>query len=111
MTDEGTHRSQDLRKRARSLRPFPHEVMALAFVAAGVVVLERLPVTYPRAALLQVWAGPIALVFCLGLLVGVSAAILRKRHGHSGPDLATEVLLLVRAGVVLVPALSVHFLL
>jgi hypothetical protein len=85
--------------------------MALAFVAAGVVVLERLPVTYPRAALLQVWAGPIALVFCLGLLVGVSAAILRKRHGHSGPDLATEVLLLVRAGVVLVPALSVHFLL
>jgi len=108
---EDGHGNGDLSARLRSLRPFPHEVVALTFVAAGIAVLERLPVTYPRDALLRVWGAPIAAVCSLALVIAVSAAILRRRHGLAGPTLGTEVVLLARTGIVLVPTLSVHFLL
>jgi len=104
-------RRDDIASRVRSLRPFPHEVVALAFVAAGIVVLERLPVTYPRTALLRVWAVPIAVVCGLALAIALGARFLRRRRGGLGLDPVTDVVLLVRSGAVLVLTLSVHFLL
>jgi len=62
---EDGHGNGDLSARLRSLRPFPHEVVALTFVAAGIAVLERLPVTHPRDALLREWGAPIAAVCSL----------------------------------------------
>lgn len=111
MRQGGTRGQDDFASRVGSLRPFPHEIVALTFVAAGIVVLERLPVTYPRTALLRVWALPIAVVCGLALAIGLAAAFLRRRHGGPGLDPVTDVVFLVRSGIVLVLTLSVHFLL
>lgn len=100
----------DLAARLLSPRPFPHEVVALLYVAAGVVVLERLPVTYSRAGLLLaawlpgVWTGAFIL-----LLVGLRE-LSRRRRGLPAPiPPRAEAALFLRAALVLLPVLSVHF--
>lgn len=101
-----------LERRLRSWRPFPHEVAAAVFVVVGFVLLERLPVTYPREALLLAASLPMAWFagFTAVLLVGREAA--RRLRGRPRPvAFATEGLVLARAALVLVPVLSVHFLL
>ena len=104
-------RGDEFDRRVRSWHPFPHEVVAGLFVVVGVALLERLPVTYPRTALLKVWALPIAAVSLLAFAIALAAGFLRRRKGAPGADPATEALFLLRSGVVLVPTLSVHFLL
>jgi hypothetical protein len=107
--DEGP---ASLERRLRSWRPFPHEVAAAVYIAAGIFILERLPVTYPREALLLAASFPIAWIagFTAVLLAGREVA--RRLRGRSRPvAFATEALILVRAALVLAPVLSVHFLL
>ena len=111
MTPRGERGHDDLAARILSPRPFPHELVALGFVAAGIAVLELLPVTYPRAALVRVWSAPIAVVLAIAVAIAGSASILRRRRGLPGPGLAAQIALLARAALVLVPTLSVHFLL
>ena len=54
-----------------------HELIAALFCIAGVIVLERMPVTYPRSALLLAYASPIALIF--GISVAIAAVRRRNR--------------------------------
>jgi hypothetical protein len=53
-----------------------HEIVAAVFCVAGVILLERMPVTYPRSALLLAYASPILLIF--GISVAIAA--LRRRN-------------------------------
>ncbi len=101
-----------LEERLRSWRPFPHEIVAILFVVSGVFLLERLPVTYPREGLVVAASLPAAgFGVCAAVLLGVRE-LLRRRKGRPR-DLppAVEALALLRAIAVLVPVLSVHFLL
>ncbi len=107
-----------LEVRVRSLRPFPHEVAALLYVAAGCLVLELLPVTYPRKALLLASRLPATVIAAAGL---VAVAARRAASWWRGRSLApsrrppstvgTDLVVLLRAAATLVPVLSVHFLL
>jgi hypothetical protein len=54
-----------------------HEIVAAVFCIVGIVLLERMPVTYPRSALLLAYASPIAVIF--GIAVAISAIRRRKR--------------------------------
>ena len=107
-----------LEARLRSLRPFPHEVVALAYLAAGGLVLERLPVTYPRQAILLAATLPAKWIAAAGL-AAVSARYAaawwqnRRRSGEGRPPVpvTADLLVLLRAVLILMPVLSVHFLL
>ena len=57
-------------------RPLPHEIISALFCVVGVVLLERMPVTYPRSALFLAYAQPIAVICVLALIV---TAIRRRR--------------------------------
>lgn len=102
----------DLAARLLSPRPFPHEIAAAVYVVAGIAVLERLPVTYPRLGLLlagwrpMAWAAVPALVAIL-----VRRAVRRKRGLAPGFPAVAEAAIFARAAMVLVPVLSVHFML
>jgi hypothetical protein len=54
-----------------------YEVVAAVFCICGVVLLERMPVTYPRSALLVTYASPITVIF--GISVAVAAIRRRNR--------------------------------
>lgn len=54
---------------ARRSGILPHEVVALLYVLCGIVLLERLPVTYPRSALFLSFASPVLLIGSLSLIV------------------------------------------
>lgn len=102
----------DLAARLRSPKPFVHEVVALLYVAAGFVVLERLPVTYPRAGLaLAAWLPTAWIGVFTTIFVGAREVSRRMRGWPSALPPRTEALLLLRAVLVLAPVLSVHFLL
>ena len=97
---------RDLALRALRPRPFPHEIIALIYVIAGVVLLERLPVTYPRRALWQAYLtffGPIV------LLAYFLSRLVRRRRSDSTPR--EDMAVLGRIGAVLALTLPVHFLL
>ncbi len=107
--DEGP---SGLERRLRSWRPFPHEVAAAIYIAAGIVLLERLPVTYPREALLLASSLPMAWFAGFTGILLAGREVARRLLGRSRPvSFATEVLILVRAALVLAPVLSVHFVL
>lgn len=101
-----------LERRLRSPRLFPHEIVAAVFVALGVLVLERLPVTYPREALVLAASLPVAgFGLCTAILIVLREVARKCRGGVRTLTPAVELLLLVRTTAVLVPVLSVHFLL
>ncbi|HEX3583677.1 MAG TPA: phosphatase PAP2 family protein [Thermoanaerobaculia bacterium] len=81
-----------------------HEIVAAIFCVAGVVVLERMPVTYPRSALLLTYASPIAVIFVAAVVI---AAIRRRNRALVMRD-AKEI---ARACVTLALVLAVSFLL
>lgn len=54
-----------------------HEIVAAVFCLIGVVLLERMPVTYPRSALLLTYASPIAIIF--GIAIAIAAIRRRNR--------------------------------
>jgi hypothetical protein len=54
-----------------------YEIVAAVFCICGVVLLERMPVTYPRSALLLTYASPITLIF--GISIAVAAIRRRNR--------------------------------
>ena len=54
-----------------------HEIVAAVFCITGIVILERMPVTYPRGALLLTYAVPIAIIFAIA--VAIAAARRRDR--------------------------------
>lgn len=114
--DRATLRANDspsgLERSVRSPRLFPHEIVALAYVAAGVVILERLPVTYPRQALALAGFLPVTGFVACAVAILVAREILRRLRGRPRRlRTGTEALLLLRAAAVLVPVLSMHFLL
>ncbi|MFH1176360.1 MAG: phosphatase PAP2 family protein [Acidobacteriota bacterium] len=91
----------------------PHELFALAYVIAGVIALERLPVSYPRRAIFLVY-GTFALA--VGAVAALSVLVRRswkRRWGRGAArlSLGAELATLLRAGAILIPLLSVHFLL
>ena len=107
-----------LEARLRSLRPFPHELTALLYFVAAGVILELLPVTYPREALLLAAMMPATGFAASGLVVVAIREGAARWRGRSLPAAArsrstgrTDLLVLLRAGIVLAPVLSVHFLL
>lgn len=108
--EAGAPAGSDLAARLLSPRPFPHEVVALLYVGAGVVVLERLPVTYSRAGIvLAAWLPGVWTAACILLLVGLRE-LWRRRCGLPPPlPPRAEAALFLRAALVLLPVLSVHF--
>ncbi|HEX7191423.1 MAG TPA: phosphatase PAP2 family protein [Thermoanaerobaculia bacterium] len=54
-----------------------HEIVAAVFCVIGIVLLERMPVTYPRSALLLTYASPIAIIF--GISIAIAAIRRRNR--------------------------------
>ena len=102
------------RRRLASFRLFPHEVAGLAFVVAGVALLESMPVTYPRGGVVLAAWFPLTWSVSIGLLA-ILGVRLAKRRGTDGARSvagpAADLLLLLRAGLLLAPILSVHFLL
>ncbi len=106
--DRATSLDRDavLRGRIRSFRPLPHEVIAIAAILAGIAVLESLPVTYPRSALVLAYlsfALPIT-----GLAFVIAFVANRRRSEWNASD---EAIALCRVGAVLALLLPVHFLL
>ena len=101
-----------LEDRLRSWKPFPHEVAAIVFVAFGVFVLERLPVTYPREGLVLAASLPaVGFGACTAVLLAVREVHRRLTGRPRDLPPGVEAILLLRAVAVLVPVLSVHFLL
>lgn len=99
--------------RVRRWRPLPHEIVAAAFVVAGIAVLESLPVTYDRPALVLAYAGWIARLL---VFVAVIATLVRwvpwlRRRFRPRHGLADEAVFLLRTSATLLLTLAVHFLL
>lgn len=113
MNDTNGPESTALLVRLKSPRPLPHELLALLYVALGIVVLERLPVTYPRSAAVLVSSAPLAIVGGSAVaVVTVRRFLHRRRAGRSDPiPWSLEALIILRGVVCLLPLLSVHFLL
>lgn len=108
----GAGGGSDLAARLCSPRPFPHEVVAFLYVVAGVVLLERLPVTYSRAGLVLAAWLPGSWTAVFGLVLFGLRELWRRRRGQPPPlPRRAEALLFLRAALVLVPVFSVHFLL
>lgn len=95
-----------LARRARDPRPFLHEIIGAVYVVAGIVVLENLPVTYPRSALLLAYASFVVPLVTLSFLVSWIV-----HRGKPGWNAADEAIVLVRIGAALALTLPVHFLL
>ena len=97
-----------LLERLRSPRLFPHEWIIIAYLIAAVVLLETMPVTYPRAALLVAYARPIMVITAISFLV----TILRHRRARSTDvPFAGDLLAIGRVIVLLAVAWPTHFLL
>ncbi len=97
---------RDLARRALQPKLFPHEIIALVYVITGIVLLERLPVTYPRQALWQAYLtffGPIV------LLAYLVSRLVRRRFPSS--TWWEDAAVLGRIGAVLAFTLPIHFLL
>jgi hypothetical protein len=83
----------------------------LAFAAVGIPALELLPVTYPRSAILLVWARPMALMLTAGLAIALCTRSLFRRWFPAHLSLASELILLGRLAASLLLTMSLHFLL
>ena len=71
--------------RVRSPRPLPDEWVAAVYLVAGVVLLERLPVTYPRRAIFLADLQLASLIVLVALIVISSAWLVRRRTGRPSP--------------------------
>ncbi len=111
---DGAATAEDaLLRRLSSIRPLPHETVSAVYMAVGIVALERLPVTYPRSAILLAFADKVAVVGGLAV-VGIAARryIFRRTEGRADPTpVRLEGLVLLRSVLCLLPVLSLHFLL
>lgn len=95
-------------RRLRSFRPLPHEWIVLGYLGASLWLLERMPVTYPRAALFLAYARPVLLI----ALVAFATALLRRRFARGASEpLGDTVLAIGRIALVLMVAWATHFLL
>jgi hypothetical protein len=52
-------------------RVLPHEIVAAVFLIAGLILLERMPVTYPRTALFLAYAVPALIIFAVAAAVSL----------------------------------------
>ncbi len=95
-------------RRLRSLRPFPHEWIVLAYLAVSFWLLERMPVTYPRAALLLAYARPVFLI--AGIAFAVALLRWRFARGEREP-LSDTAWAIARISLLLMVAWATHFLL
>jgi hypothetical protein len=89
----------------RVSRVLPHEIVAAVFLIVGLVLLERMPVTYPRTALFLAYAMPGLVIF--GLAASVSFFRLRGRREVWKRDLID----IARCCLVLMLVFSMSFLL
>ncbi len=95
-------------RRLRSSRPFPHEWIVLAYLAVSFWALERMPVTYPRTALLLAYARPVFLI----AVVAAAVVLLRRKLGKSpGEPLGDAAWATGRICLLLMVAWATHFLL
>lgn len=67
-------------------RLLPHEILAIVFCLVGIVLLERMPVTYPRSALFLAFASPVLLIFILA--AGIAALRDRSRFRENVAGIA-----------------------
>ena len=81
-----------------------YEIVAAVFCICGVIVLERMPVTYPRSALLLTYASPITIIFA----ISVAVAAIRRRNRKLLIEDAKEI---ARCCVTLALVFAVSFLL
>jgi hypothetical protein len=110
--EEGASAEDALSRRLSSIRPLPHEAISAVYVAVGILALERLPVTYPRSAILLAFADKVALVGGLAV-VGIAARRYFFRRAEGRPDptpVRLEGLVVLRSVLCLLPVLSLHFL-
>ncbi|HEU5163470.1 MAG TPA: phosphatase PAP2 family protein [Thermoanaerobaculia bacterium] len=94
--------------RLRSPRPFPHEWMILAYLIAALVLLETMPVTYPRIALIAAYAGPVGVITAIAALVTL---LRHRRGGERDVPLSGDLLAIGRIVLLLSVAWATHFLL
>ena len=85
--------------------------MGFAFVVAGIAVLESLPVTYPRAALVLAYAPYLATILAAAALAHVLLRWGRRRRGEPTLPSKDELLFFARTLPLLMLTLSTHFLL
>jgi membrane-associated phospholipid phosphatase len=86
-------------------RLLPHEIVSAMFCIAGVVLLERMPVTYPRSALFLAYARPISAICVIALIV---TAIRRRRDRAA---LRADAIEIIRGCVPLALVLATSFVL
>lgn len=92
---------------ARRRRLYPAELLAITFVLSGVVLLERLPVTYPRSALFLAYASPVVLIAGIAMIV----TFWRRRRHPQEEGWADELYTLGRAILPILVVFPVAFLL
>ena len=83
----------------------PHEWLGVFYVVTGVVLLENLPVTYPRSALFLAYLVPVGLI---GAVAAAALLFRRKKLPANTADLAAWV---ARSLLLLALVMPVHFLL
>ncbi|MGE5346359.1 MAG: phosphatase PAP2 family protein [Acidithiobacillales bacterium] len=110
--EEAATAEDALLRRLSSIRPLPHEAVSAVYMVVGILALERLPVTYPRSAILLAFADKVAFVGGLAL-VAIAARRLLFRRAEGRPDptpVRLESLIVLRSVLCLLPVLSLHFL-
>jgi membrane-associated phospholipid phosphatase len=103
-----TASDEALLARLRRPRPLLHEWIALAYILGGLALLETMPVSYPRSALLLAYARPIAAI--LGV-AGVIVFLKRRLRPVQPLTLANELVVLGRLALALLLVWPIHFLL
>lgn len=105
--------SEDLWRRVLSLRPFVNETVSLVFIVIGVWLLNRLPVSWPHAAVFLAYLDNIPPAAAAAFLISWLVHLWKKRRQRETPAWSArlEAVILARIAVVLSITLSVQFLL
>jgi len=89
LTDSAEPVSEVRPSPAPRVRLQPHEIIAALYFIAGVIVLERLPVTYPRAAIFLAHSVPTLSIFALAAAMSFFRfRSRRERWRHELRDIA-----------------------
>lgn len=96
---------------SRGVRLSVWEAAAVLYLAAAIVLLERLPVTYPRGALLAVAVAPVASMLVVAFGVTLLRRFALRRDLAGAETLASKSRFFLRAAGAFLLVLNGHFLL